>query len=240
MQKILIAICSILIAKFNFAQTVEIVSKTNLKLKPIEAASPSVFIHPKTDTTSLQFVAAYKATGKDSITTPGDLFLLIKKEARMLGANFFKLKSFIYDSVNRPCIYIDAYFGSKAMITTDNSNYETNTVFIFCPEKISNDTFSLKINNKTKAFNVETYLKFTLKEGEELQISKGGFTGAKVRLKYKKDKPPIYLMVMGFGLGRGPLPPPGTIIGAAFNTGEIRELNDDYGQFLVQILQQSE
>jgi hypothetical protein len=46
-------------------------------------------------------------------------------------------------------------------------------------------------------------------------------------------------MITGFGTGGGPLPPPGTI-GVSFNTGRINELTDDYGQFLIQILKQSD
>src|SRR5260221_4883637 len=109
MQKILLILCFILIAKLNNAQTVEIVSKGNVKLEPYEKAKASVFIHPKMDTTLLQFVSAYKATGKDSMTAFGDLFLLIKTEARKLGANCFKLRTFLYDSIKRPSISIDAY-----------------------------------------------------------------------------------------------------------------------------------
>jgi hypothetical protein len=239
MQKILMIVCYVLIAKINIAQNIEIVSKSNVKLQPYDKAKGSVFIHPKMDTTLFQFVSAFEATGKDSMTAPGDLFLLIKTQGRKLGANCFKLKSYVYDTLNRPFISIDAYYGSESTLAINSSNYETNVVFIFCPEKIGSDSFSLKINNETKTFNTTTYLKYTIAEGEELKISKGGFTGAKVRLKYKKEKAPIYLMVMGFGLGGGPLPPHGTI-GISFNTGQIRELTEDSGQFFVQVLKQSD
>lgn len=240
MQRVILFLFFILTAKLSIAQSVEIVSRSNIKLKPYAKDKPSVFIHPKTDTSQLQFLATYKATGNDSLTIPGDLFLQIKTQARKESANCFKLRSFTYDSIKRPCISIDAYYGSDAVIKINSSNYETNVIYIFSPQKTGSDTFALKINNETKTFNTATYLKFVLKDGEELKMSKGGFTGAKARLKYQKDKPPLYLMVFGgTSLGGGPLPPPGTI-GISFNTGQIREMTDDYGQFLVQILKQSE
>jgi hypothetical protein len=240
MQKILLFLFFTLATKLTIAQNVEVVSKSNVKLKSYAKDKASVFIHPKMDTSQLQFVATYKVSGNDSFAIPGDLFLLIKKQARKDGANFFNLKSFNYDSLKRPFISIDTYYGSEASIETNSSSYEINVIYIFSPEKIGTDTFSLKINNMTKIFNTTTYLKFVLKEGEELKLSKGGFTGARAKLKYQKDKPPIYLMVFGgTHLGGGQLPPLGTI-GVTFNTGQIRDMTDDYGQFLVQILKQSE
>ena len=157
----------------------------------------------------------------------------------MLGSNCFILRNFTYDSLKRPFIHIDAYYGTESIMSANNSNYETNEVFVFGSEKISSDSFSLKVNNTTKTFKSGTYLKFNLKESEELTLNKGGFTGGTWKLKYEKEKAPLYLMITGFGTGGGPLPPPGTI-GVSFNTGRINELTDDYGQFLIQILKQSD
>lgn len=240
MQKILLFLYLILASILTFAQGVEVVSKGNVKLKSYAKFRASAFIHPKTDPSQLQFVARYKGTGVDSFKTPGDLFLLIKKQAREDGANCFTLGSFFYDSIKRPNIVIDAYYGSEAVVTANTSNYETNVVYIFSPEKTGHDSFSLKINDATRTFSTGTYLKFVLKEGEALKMSKGGFTGTRAQITYQKNKPPIYLMVFGgTRLGGGPLPPPGTI-GVTFSTGQINEMTDDYGQFLVQVLKQSE
>jgi hypothetical protein len=238
MQKLLFTLSYILIAKFTISQTVEFISKSDIKLKPIHKSKPSVFIHPKTDTTQLQFVAAYKAIGDDSTSQPGGIFLTIKTSARNLGANFFRLRNFYYDSLKRPCIFIDAYYGPEATLAANTTNYEANTVFIFGPSHRGNDTFALKVNNTARPFGAETYLKFVLQEGEELKLSKGGFTGTRARLKYQKNKLPIYLMAMGGGIGGGASPASGAI-GVSFNTGEIRDLTDDYGQFLALILKEA-
>lgn len=239
MQKILIIFLFLLLVKFNIAQNIEIV--TNKKLKPLSKDKASAFIHPKTDTASLQFIASCKGTGKDSMTLPGDLYLLIKTQARALGSNCFILRSFTHDSLNRLFIHIDAYYATESIMTANKANYETNEVFIFGSEKINKDSFSLKVNNETKTFRSGTYLKFNLTEGETLKVNKGGFTGTTSKLKYAKERAPDYLMITGtgFALGGGPLPPPGTI-GITFNTGRMNELTDDYGQFLIQILRRSD
>ena len=236
MQKILTLSLFILLAKFNIAQNVDIIISKNFK--PLSKEKASVFIHPKTDTSSMQFVASCRGIGKDSTSLPGDLFLNIKTRARGVGANSFILRSFKYDSLKRLVIDIDAYYATESVMKVNNANYETNEVFIFGSEKINKDSFSLKINNVTKSFKSGTFLKFNLAEGEVFKLNKGGFTGETWKLKYKKDKAPVYLMVLGGGLGGGSLPPLGTI-GVTFNTGRINELTDDYGQFLIQVLKQS-
>jgi hypothetical protein len=239
MQKTLITLILILAAKFTIAQGIEIVSVK--KLKPLSKDKASAFIHPKTDTSSLQFIATCKATGQDSMILPGNLYLVLKTQSRALGANCLILRRFSYDSLKRPVIHIDAYYGTESFMAANNSNYETNEVFIFGSEKLSRDSFSLKVNNETKTFRSGTYLKFNLTKGETLKVNIGGFTGTTFKLKYAKERTPDYLMITstGFTLGGGPLPPPGTI-GITFNTGRINELNDDYGQFLIQILKRSE
>lgn len=217
------------------AQHLDIISRSAVNREPYPPGSASVFIHPDTDTGQLQFVGTYKAIGKDRLSTPGDLFLLIKKQAREHGANCFSLRSFFQDSMNQSGLVIDAYYGSDSVLTAINAGYETNVVYLFCPEKVAPDSFTLKINDSTRTFSTGTYLKFVLKEGEPLNLNKGGFIGARAKIKYRHAKPPLYLMVFG---GKGMLPPTGTI-GVTFTTGEIKEMTDDYGQFLVQILKQS-
>ncbi len=240
MQKISLFLYLILASKLNFAQSVEVVSNGNTKLNSYPKNKASVFIYQKADTSKLQFVATYKTTGFDRFSTAGDVFLLIKKQAREDGANCFALRSFFYDSIKRPNIVIDAYYGSDDVVKAITSSYETNAVYIFSPEKIGRDSFSLKINDVKRTFSTGTYLKFVVKEGEKLNISKGGFTGTRAQIKFQKDKPPIYLMVFGgTHLGGGPLQAPGTI-GVTYSTGEIKDMTDDYGQFLVQIQAQSE
>jgi hypothetical protein len=100
MQKILTTLLFLLLVKFSIAQNIEIIS--NKKLKPLSKEKASAFIHPKTDTSSLQFIATCKGIGKDSLTLPGNLYLDIKTQARMLGSNCFILRSFTYDSLKRP------------------------------------------------------------------------------------------------------------------------------------------
>lgn len=238
MQKILPTLLLLLVTKFTIAQNVDVVDVK--KFKALAKDKATEFIHPKTDTSALQFVASFKATAKDSTALPGDLYQLIKDMARVRGSNCFILRSLSYDSLKRLFIDIDAYYATETIMAANKANYETNEVFVFGSEQSTKDSFSLKVNNGSKTFASGTYLKFTLTEGESLRLNKGGFTGGTWKLKYHKAQEPLYLMVIsGFAFGNGPLPPPGTI-GISFTTGQIKQLTDDYAQFLIQILKRSE
>ena len=238
MQKILPTLLFLLITKFSIAQNVDVV--TIKKFKPLSKEKATEFIHPKTDTSALKFIASFKATAKDSTALPGDLYQLVKTMARLRGSNCFIPRGFAHDSLNRLFIHIDAYYATESIMAANKANYETNEVFVFGSEQSTKDSFSLKVNNGSKTFASGTYLKFILTEGESLRLNKGGFTGGTWKLKYHKAQEPLYLMIIsGFALGGGPLPPPGTI-GVSFTTGQILELTDDYAQFLIQILKRSE
>jgi len=237
MQKITITFLYLIITVFGVAQRVEILSKSDLKLPAHN--NEVAFIEPQTDTAALQFVATFKATGKDSMSNGGDLYLLIKKEAKKVGANCFKLREFSRDSLNKPIILLDSYYANDTIFNMNNSYHEKNVVFVFCDERASDVMFSLKVNNEKRTFKSGTFLKFNLKEGEELKLNKGGFSGTTAKFKYKKDKDAVYLSFSGFGLGGGSMPPPGTI-GMSFNTGRMREMQEDYGQLLTLILKQSD
>jgi len=238
MQKILPSLLFLLLTKFTIAQNVDVVDIKQFKALSKDKATE--FIHPKTDTSALQIVASFKATGKDSTALPGDLYQLIKAMARVRGSNCFIPRSFTYDSLKRLLIHIDAYYATESIMAANKANYETNEVYVFGSEQSTKDSFSLKVNNGSKTFASGTYLKFTLTEGKGLRLNKGGFTGGTWKLKYHKNQEPLYLMIIpGFAFGNGPLPPPGTI-GVSFTTGKILELTDDYAQFLIQILKRSE
>lgn len=221
------------------AQVVEVVSRGDVQLKAIAKDKASMFIHPKTDTTQFQYVATYTSKVTDTFFGMVDLFFSIKERARKDGANCFKINSIVYDSLKRPALTMDTYFGPGAAVAANSANYEKNAVYIFGSGRSNNDSFSLKINNETQTFHLATYLKYVLKEGEELKIGKGGFTGARARLRYEQNKAPLYLMVFGGArLGGGPLPAPASV-GLSLNTGQIKEMTDDYGQFLVQVFKQA-
>lgn len=238
MQLLTIFFCLLVLKCSVVAQgTITVSNKDSIGVPPYPNDKPSYFIHPKMDTSLLQFVAAFKATGNDSLTLPGELFLQLKKAARHHGCNLFQFTGLFRDSIKRPQITIHGYFGSASAFDMNRLNYEENEIFIFCPEKARIDTFSLKVNDTIQMFSNNTYLKYTLKEGEELRLSKGGFSGFRLKLKYKKGKPPVYLMVTGFGLG-SLSPPTAGVVGVSMRTGQITEMTEDFGQFFVYTLLQ--
>jgi hypothetical protein len=236
MQKIITTFLFLSILNICLSQRLEIIAKSILTFPAHN--NGVTFLAPQTDTTAIQFVATFKATRQDTMTGAPDQYLLIKKNAQKAGANCIKLKEFSFDSSGSPTMVIDAYFGTPDVISTNNTYHEKNVVFVFFSERLKDEVFSLKVNNEKITLSAGTFLKLYLKEGEELKLNKGGFTGVTAKFKYKKDKDAIYLLFTGGGIGGGGAPAMGSV-GISFNTGRVREMTEDYGQFLTQTLKRA-
>jgi hypothetical protein len=233
MQNILVLFC-LVITNIAAAQNIEVVSKGNFQFE--EKGRYFAFLETKTDTSRLQYVASFKASAEDKRASISDLFFGIKHEAQNLGATCFRLKTYSRDGKNTS-IELDAYFGDDSLLHINAANHEKNTVFVFCSDRLTDEKYSIKVNDKKREFASGTYMKFQLKEGEELKLNKGGFTGASMWLNYKPDKPALFVTTTGFGLD-SPMAP-GTV-GLSFNTGRFNYMDESLGRLLTQILKQSE
>ena len=233
MQKILAFFC-LIITNIAIAQDIEIVGKGNFSSE--KKGKDFAFLETKTDTAQLQYVASFKATVGGKKSTVSDLFFKIKTQAQMLGANCFRLKSYSRDSTNAVMI-LDTYFGTDSLLNINIANHDKNEVFVFCSDPLVNEKYSINVNSEKKEFASGTYLKFRLKEGEELKLNKGGFTGATAWFTYKQNKPAVFMTITGFGLG-GP-ESTGTL-SMSFNTGRFNRIDENLGQLLTQVLKQSE
>jgi hypothetical protein len=235
MQKIITILC-LIITNITIAQNVEIISKSDFKLKA--RIGTFAFIEQKTDTAKLLYVATFKVAAEDNKTTISEMLFKIKMQAHLLGANCFRLNNFNRDSLNRLTIVLDTYYGNDSIQLKNFNNHEKNTVFIFCNDRLNDEKYLLKVNKEKKEFRSGTYLTYHLKEGEDLKITKGGFTGATFWIKYEENKQPVFLTITGFGLGGGPIPA-GTI-GMSFNTGRINYIDENLGHLLTLILKPGE
>jgi hypothetical protein len=234
--KLFLTIILLLNTFLIFSQTVEILNQSDKKF-----ASPTndfAYIENKSDTTKFEFVAAIKATDNNKTTNIQTLYNSILDKAKSIGANCFKLNSYLRnDTTNDVVLILDTYFGNDSSVNDNFAVHEKNTVFIFCNDKINeSETFNFKINGDKKKIKSGTYYKEIIKEGQEIKLNKGGFTGMTMWFTWKKGKPATFLTLTGFGLGGGPIPY-GTI-GVSFNTGRIYPIDEDLGTLLAQILKE--
>jgi hypothetical protein len=193
------------------------------------------FIESSTDINAFNFVATIKVTGVDKLASIENVYLKAKEKGHELGANCFKLSD--YKQVDNPrtsILTLDVYNGGDSILNINFSNHEKNVVYIFGSERKSGETYSFKIDNIKQELKSGTYYRHENKEGQEVKINKGGFTGATVWIKWKENKPATFLTLTGFGLGGGSVPY-GTV-GVSFNTGRINYIDGNLGHLLLQVL----
>ena len=131
---------------------------------------------------------------------------------------------------------MDSYVASESLLNINTANHEMNVVFIFGGERDDDKTISFNVNNENEEIKSGTYYKIILKEGEEIKVSKGGFTGAAMWLNWEKDKQPSFYTLSGFGLSDLAQQPAN---GIGFNTGKINRIgNISLGLLLTQLLKQ--
>lgn len=218
------------------AQTVKMISQINNENKYGKQTAFS-FLENGIDTSMLHYVATYVATLENKKADITSSFFAIKKMANQLGANCFSLKSFADDSTGIQSFTLDVFYADEIALTNNSGKHPKNIAYVFCSQNKDGKIYSLKVDNQKTEFTSGSYLTYELKDGAELKLSKGGFTGATVWLKYHPDRLATFFTITGFGLG-GSVPPLGAV-GVSFNTGRINYIDRDLGFLLTRLLQQA-
>lgn len=234
----LFLICFLLILiQAPMAQTVEIVHQS--AWQPQGKSNDFAFVEPATDSASFTFVATVKATGTGKHKGTDQLFYKLKEKAQELGANAFKLKDYTSsDSSNSSTLILDVGYLSDSAKLLNFQRHEKNVVYIFGNPGKSEKSSNFKIDDKKKELSGGTYYKYALKEGQEVKINKGGFTGATLWINWKENRPAAFITLTGFGLGGGPVP--AGVVGMSFNTGRINYIDGNLGHLLTLLLSKSE
>lgn len=235
-MKLLNLLICLLVTSDVFAQDAQMTVLGKYRPAVREESDIFQFILPDTDTAGLGHVATFRAVTGGKKSTIENTFFDITTRGRMLGANCFKLTDFKKDTLGRFTYFIEAYFCDKPILKKKMDRLPTNKVFVFCSEKQGDEMYSLKVDDVKKEFKSGTYLAYTLEKEKVLKLSKGGMTGATAKLKYKENKPAIFLTVSGFGLG-GALP--SGVVGLSFNTGRITVIDHNLGYLLTYLLEQA-
>jgi hypothetical protein len=220
------------------AQKVEILKKAEVGNLP--EAKVFTFIEPTTDTSNIQFVAtiAAKVNGKKQAIE--FLYYEIRKKATKMGANCYRIKSFTRIPLNNQCeLILDSYVTSDSVLNSMIDSHEKNVVFIFGYESENDKSVSVNVNGEKREIKAGHYLKFELKEGEELKLNKGGAIGGSTAwLVWEKDKQPQFYTLTGFGLSNITQQPAN---GISFHTGKISRIyNVSVGLLLINLLKQSD
>ena len=248
LKKILILLTTI--TTLNGYSQLVLVTK-NAGIKNLLISKTFAFIEPTTDTSQTKFVATILAKDDYRNTSIESLYFEILKQANKLGANCFRLKSFSRDTLkfslnHLTVLTLDCYYASDTTLVKNTNNFKKNVVYIFGNEKKTDKAMSFNINGEKKEIKSGTYYKIALEEGNELNVSKGGaIGGARMCLKWSKDRQPAFYTLSGFGVSASNDPSFSPNNGyntstISFRTGGISQItNINLGLLLAQILGQN-
>lgn len=210
----------------------------------IEWKNPNLEIKEKTvhfeylianfDTTNSVKVATLSVLETNSKNNLVSIFNSFWEASNKLGANSFCIeKSFLSSSNDTIEIIISAFYTTEEFLDKNIALYPHNMVYLF------GDLNKNRVNGKKIKFNGEKitlfpleYIAYQNKIGEEAIVSIGGFLGAKMWIKGRKDRIPSYLSFSSFGVGPGSF---GTV-SISVNTGRIYPVETNFGQFLINVL----
>ncbi|WP_309613287.1 hypothetical protein [Flavobacterium sp.] len=218
------------------AQTIEFLEKGDTLQKP--KYQQFIYLCDSTDISTAKFVAKIKSRGSLKHTT--NLYHFIKYEAQKLGANAYRFESFtktdgdIYGE-----LILTAYFCEDSLFDANFENIPKNKIFIF-----GNDDMNEK---KTQGYKVQgqkfeiasgQFKVFEIKENDEIQITKGGFTGTTLWYKRKEGGFSSFLTFSGFGLNGASYSPGYNGVGISFNTGKINHVEANLALVLLKMYEE--
>ena len=221
-----------------YAQSIEILQKGDTLQKP--KYHQFICLSDSTDVSSAKFVAKIKARGNLRHTT--NLYYFIRNEAQRLGANAYRFESFTKtnDGVNGELI-VTAYFCEDSLFDTNFQHIPKNKIFVFGNDDMTeHKTQGYKVQGKKYEIDGGQFRMFDINEKDEIQITKGGFTGTTLWYKRKEGGYSSYLTFSGFGInGGGATYSPGyNGIGVSFNTGKINHVEDNLALALLKIYEE--
>ena len=240
MPKYILTLILLFQATLNFSQTVDIVKKSEKNFK--RRFKNFDYIDSTSNINNFEFVATFKATGKNSTATIGRLYSYIREKAKIWGANCFKFNSFTWiDSSNQAVLVLDTYFAKDSILKNNTTNHMKNIIFIYgdCEPKIAK-SYSFEVNKKIINLSSGTLYKIKLVPNEEIEINKGGKMGMTIWPKWQPDKPTIFLTPVDLSANNfiNSSRPGYSTITLSYKTGEFVLMDDNFGWLLVHILKQ--
>lgn len=208
------------------AQEVKILQQSDFKTN--EQVDIFKCITELKDTTHGHYMATLQikmANNENSLT---NAFVAIRAFAMKMNANGFVVKRYQKTENSNRILELDVYYfeDTKNIV---RSAYQ-NQVYIFCDDRDNDKNFDVKVNDEKISFKSGTYLHYETKPEKSLQLNKDGG-----KLKYEKDKLPVFLSLTSMALE--PNQSPGAI---TISAGGLTPINANFGYLLIQCLKKAE
>lgn len=163
------------------------------------------------------------------------LFKSLWSKGNNLGANTFSIENiYEFQSKQKQIIEISLHRISDEEIVTLRNVGPGNMVYIIGDLNRDAKPQKLKINDQKLYLPPYHYIACQNEVGSEIKISVGGLTGSTVWIRGKENRPPVFTSFSDFGTGLMITPGPG--VGLSFHTGRSFEVEQNFGQFLIQLL----
>jgi len=220
----------------SYAQEVQVIEK-NDNYSQKEKVEKFEFIDNNLNLTNREKIAVLKGystnSGKNTLIT---LFNKFWETSNKFGAN-----SYLIDKVERVSdtiyVQISIYYLDNMTFEDNFKLYPQNMVYVFGDLDIKKGTTKkIKLNRNKVDLAPFEYIEAQNEVGKYLSVSIGGFLGAKVDIKGREERLPMYLSLTGFGIGPGSF----NQVSVSFNTGRIYPVNMNFGQFLIHIMTKKE
>ena len=226
----------ITISVSSFAQEVQIIEKNENYVQK-EKVEKFEFIDKNLNLTNREKIAVLKGYstnyGKNTLIS---LFNKLWEMSNKFGAN-----SYFIDKVERVAdtiyVQISTYYLDNMTFEDNFKLYPQNMVYVFGDLDIKKGTTKkIKLNENKVELAPFEYIGAQNEVGKYLTVSIGGFLGAKVDIKGREERLPMYLSLTGFGIGPGSF----NQVSVSFNTGRIYPVDMNFGQFLIYIMTKKE
>ncbi len=217
----------------TYTQNIKIIDENE---HPIKAETPEAFDYIDNEYKLQE--AAYIATLSSFVVHSGqsilpNLFNSFWQKANELGANAFRVSE-VRNENDTVWIEISTYNLTNVEYEEMVKLYPTNMVYIIGDIDKRQKPKKVKFNDEKLILAPLEYIAYQNEIGKEAILSIGGFLGAKVWIRGQENRLPKHLSLSGFGVGPGR----SGDISLSMNTGRIYPVDLNFGQFLINVLEE--
>lgn len=176
------------------------------------------------------------------------LFSSFRYKSKKMGANAYRIDT-VMDKKAVMTIHLSLYFLPDSLLKINNSYLNKNEVYIFGPLDKTKNSVIAKINNENNSFEPFHFKKYKLKNKEKLSMQVGKVFGDDHTIIGNENANSLYYTLGKFtsslannyaqdknskGIRVGNMGQNGSTL--RFNSGDISQLEEDFGEFLSKIL----
>ena len=231
MKKLLI-LGFLFLAHYSFSQHIEFLRKNDSIEDP--KYRQFIYLTEKTDLANARLIATVKATGE--LKNVVRLFDKIKSETQKYGANAFKFESFRKLDNATGELILSTFFCEDALFEANVIHIPKNKIFVYGSQDLTeNKTQSYKVQGEKYEIGNGQFKVFDVKIGEEIKVSKGGFTGMALWIKRRENEYSTFLSFSGIGMTGIGIGPANVGVGVNITTGRITRIEPNLALALLKI-----